>query len=56
MINTILTNGSVKEQSLAQSSINKNGDMKIAIPLANQNLCMHFGHCEQFAPRSKRRK
>ena len=24
-------------------------NMKIAIPLANGRLCMHFGHCEQFA-------
>ena len=23
--------------------------MKIAIPTANEQLCMHFGHCEQFA-------
>lgn len=23
--------------------------MKIAIPTAEGNLCMHFGHCEQFA-------
>ncbi len=23
--------------------------MKIAIPLVNGRLCMHFGHCEQFA-------
>lgn len=23
--------------------------MKIAIPMAGKNLCMHFGHCEQFA-------
>ncbi len=23
--------------------------MKIAIPLASGKLCMHFGHCEQFA-------
>jgi len=23
--------------------------MKIAIPLANGRLCLHFGHCEQFA-------
>ncbi len=22
--------------------------MKIAIPVANKQLCMHFGHCEQF--------
>ncbi len=26
-----------------------NKKMKIAIPLANGALCMHFGHCEQFA-------
>lgn len=23
--------------------------MRIAIPLANEKLCMHFGHCERFA-------
>ncbi len=23
--------------------------MKIAIPVADGRLCMHFGHCEQFA-------
>ena len=23
--------------------------MKIAIPIANGQLCMHFGHCETFA-------
>ena len=23
--------------------------MKIAIPIASGQLCMHFGHCEQFA-------
>jgi predicted Fe-Mo cluster-binding NifX family protein len=23
--------------------------MKIALPMANELLCMHFGHCEQFA-------
>jgi predicted Fe-Mo cluster-binding NifX family protein len=23
--------------------------MRIAIPTANGKLCMHFGHCEQFA-------
>lgn len=23
--------------------------MKIAIPTANEQLCMHFGHCETFA-------
>ncbi|MBN1930903.1 MAG: NifB/NifX family molybdenum-iron cluster-binding protein [Desulfobacterales bacterium] len=23
--------------------------MRIAIPIANGKLCMHFGHCEEFA-------
>ena len=23
--------------------------MRIAVPIANGQLCMHFGHCEQFA-------
>lgn len=23
--------------------------MKIAIPMANDQLCLHFGHCEKFA-------
>ncbi len=23
--------------------------MRIAIPISNGQLCMHFGHCEQFA-------
>ncbi len=33
-----------------QPSNNKeNKNMKIAIPLADGKLCMHFGHCEQFA-------
>lgn len=22
--------------------------MKIAVPVANNKICMHFGHCEQF--------
>jgi ATP-binding protein involved in chromosome partitioning len=22
--------------------------MKIAIPVVNKQLCLHFGHCEQF--------
>jgi Mrp family chromosome partitioning ATPase/predicted Fe-Mo cluster-binding NifX family protein len=26
-----------------------NGLSKIAVPVANGQLCMHFGHCEQFA-------
>jgi len=34
------SNGSSNQESKA---------MKIAIPLADGRLCMHFGHCEQFA-------
>ncbi len=39
-----------REQSSA-SQTTKEGDrvMKIAIPLADGKLCMHFGHCAQFA-------
>ena len=27
----------------------KGANMKIAIPVADGKLCMHFGHCEEFA-------
>jgi predicted Fe-Mo cluster-binding NifX family protein len=27
----------------------ENNHMRIAIPLADGKLCMHFGHCERFA-------
>lgn len=30
-------------------NIKETKNMKIAIPLADGKLCMHFGHCEQFA-------
>lgn len=32
-----------------QESTKENVAMKIAIPTAQGKLCMHFGHCEQFA-------
>jgi predicted Fe-Mo cluster-binding NifX family protein len=35
-----------------QSPVTSEGEkatMKIAVPVANGLLCMHFGHCEQFA-------
>ena len=32
-----------------QESKGEDGKMKIAIPVAEGKLCMHFGHCEQFA-------
>ncbi|MFH1476522.1 MAG: iron-sulfur cluster carrier protein MrpORP [Verrucomicrobiota bacterium] len=42
------------EQKAGVSAVkinNKNGGMvmKIAMPIADGKLCMHFGHCEQFA-------
>ncbi len=30
-------------------SVTENSKMKIAIPVAGGQICMHFGHCEQFA-------
>ncbi len=27
----------------------KNGHLLLAVPVANGSLCLHFGHCEQFA-------
>jgi Mrp family chromosome partitioning ATPase/predicted Fe-Mo cluster-binding NifX family protein len=33
----------------APATSGENGIMKIAIPVANGQLCMHFGHCENFA-------
>jgi predicted Fe-Mo cluster-binding NifX family protein len=32
-----------------RQSLKENKHMKIAIPLANGKLAMHFGHCERFA-------
>ena len=36
------------EERIATSQ-KENPNMKIAIPLANGKLAMHFGHCERFA-------
>ena len=38
-------------QDLAVADVRRSGEtsMKIAIPMADGRLCMHFGHCEQFA-------
>ena len=40
---------SIDPQAGALSALVENKHMKIAIPLANGRLSMHFGHCEQFA-------
>ncbi|MFC1552262.1 iron-sulfur cluster carrier protein MrpORP [Candidatus Latescibacterota bacterium] len=42
------SNGNVKEIE-EENLIEKDNKMKIAIPLAEGKLAMHFGHCEQFA-------
>lgn len=34
---------------MSSSETAKNGTALIAIPMAGERLCMHFGHCEQFA-------
>ena len=38
-----------QDQPAPLNSVVENTNMKIAIPLADGRLCMHFGHCEQFA-------
>jgi ATP-binding protein involved in chromosome partitioning len=36
-------------QEISEPKENEGYNMKIAIPLADGRLCMHFGHCQQFA-------
>jgi len=43
------TNVSTKQTQTAANNNKKEIAMKIAIPIADGKLCMHFGHCEQFA-------
>jgi predicted Fe-Mo cluster-binding NifX family protein/predicted RNA-binding Zn-ribbon protein involved in translation (DUF1610 family) len=38
-----------EESKLEIKSEKENKHMRIAIPLANEKLAMHFGHCERFA-------
>jgi len=51
IIAPILALSEQKTGMLAVKTNNKEEEivMKIAIPLAEGKLCMHFGHCEQFA-------
>ncbi len=46
IVQTLLKNEGCEKKTIQQQEKNK---MKIAIPLASGKLCMHFGHCEQFA-------
>lgn len=44
--------GTLQDQQTAnkeQSVMSSNGKLRIALPVADNKLCMHFGHCQQFA-------
>ncbi|MCK4275186.1 MAG: P-loop NTPase, partial [Phycisphaerae bacterium] len=49
MIGSIVTPQQPQDQPAPVNTAMENNNMKIAIPLANGRLSMHFGHCEQFA-------
>jgi len=38
-----------QDRPVPADTVMENNSMKLAIPLANGRLSMHFGHCEQFA-------
>ncbi len=38
-----------KPEASARAASAGNGALKIAVPVANGQLCLHFGHCEKFA-------
>ena len=42
-------NKNAEKQLTDEKESKKNGSMRIAIPVAEGRLAMHFGHCEQFA-------
>lgn len=44
-----LSDNDTKEQADDTTNTGDMTAMKIAIPMADGKLCMHFGHCEQFA-------
>ena len=48
-IEPILNNHTDNESSESTQNPKETQPMKIAIPTADGALCMHFGHCEQFA-------
>jgi ATP-binding protein involved in chromosome partitioning len=41
--------GSLQEHRTTANLASGNGISRIAIPVADGKLCMHFGHCQQFA-------
>ena len=49
VVNPILSPAGQGESSCPTGPQQENRLMNIALPVANGRLCMHFGHCEQFA-------
>ena len=49
VVGGILASSQSSDSTTEDNERKENRSMKIAIPLANGRLCMHFGHCEQFA-------
>ncbi|NDV26634.1 iron-sulfur cluster carrier protein MrpORP [Desulfovibrio sp. JC010] len=49
MLNLTETLQENNEMPKAEELQGKNGMIRIAVPVAAGKLCMHFGHCEQFA-------
>jgi predicted Fe-Mo cluster-binding NifX family protein len=49
MVASIMTARNNAASTSSNSVLTQEKTMKIAIPLADGRLCMHFGHCEQFA-------
>lgn len=47
--NILASEQETDSQEISEPKENESYNMKIAIPLADGRLCMHFGHCEQFA-------
>ena len=46
---TLQDNTSPGEQQVQAPLTGDNGHLRIALPVAEGQLCMHFGHCQQFA-------
>ena len=47
--NILASDGDADRSTKSEPEHKESYNMKIAIPLADGRLCMHFGHCEQFA-------
>ena len=49
MLEVVEMNNKDEQKSENNTTDSEKSVTKFAIPLANNELCMHFGHCEQFA-------